>query len=65
MGLYIYLMGSNTLWKSNAYPFTIKLIIYMLYIVLCGTDDDTCLLDPAGNGHFQYPVLIPDAHISK
>lgn len=27
MGLYIYLMGSNTLWKSNVYPFTIKLII--------------------------------------
>lgn len=37
----------------------------MLYIVLCGTEDDTCLLDPAGNGHFQYPVLIPDANISK
>lgn len=65
MGLYIYLMGLNILWKLNVYLFIIKLIIYMLYIVLCGIDDDICLLDLVGNGYFCYFVLIFDVYISK
>lgn len=65
MGLYIYLMCLNILWKLNVYLFIIKLIIYMLYIVLCGIEDDICLLDLVGNGYFQYFVLIFDVYISK
>lgn len=65
MGLYIYLMGLNILWKLNVYLFIIKLIIYMLCIVLCGIEDDICLLDLVGNGYFQYFVLIFDVYISK
>lgn len=45
-------MGLNILWKLNVYLFIIKLIIYMLYIVLCGIEDDICLLDLVGNGYF-------------
>lgn len=61
-GVYIDCMSLNSLSKSNAYLLTLKLIIY---IVLCCTKDDACLLDPAGLVHFQYPVVIIDAHISK